>query len=162
MHGSWLTPFILSKCSLYLKTIETTNVRRMADLVALFHVRPFLQSRLASMAPASDLEYFALMSKYEDVEEKVAKVAFTSICNHLWYFSDELVVLSMFDESLPGDLKQQMVDKLLSITPPKNFATGKPIFLTIDLDATDYPQQLFDFIGPRSWLNSFSFVKSQR
>lgn len=50
---------------------ETTNVRRMADFVALFYLRPFLQSRLASMTPAVDLEYLSLMSMYKEVDEKL-------------------------------------------------------------------------------------------
>ena len=50
---------------------ETTNVRRMADIVALFYLRPFLQSRLASMIPAVDLEYLSLMSMYKEVDEKL-------------------------------------------------------------------------------------------
>ena len=50
---------------------ETTNVRRMADIVALFYLRPFLQSRLASMIPAVDLEYLSLMCMYKEVDEKL-------------------------------------------------------------------------------------------
>ncbi|KAK4013809.1 hypothetical protein OUZ56_026362 [Daphnia magna] len=34
---------------------ETSNVHKKANFIALFHTRPFIQSRLASLAPAVDL-----------------------------------------------------------------------------------------------------------
>lgn len=41
---------------------ETSNVHKMANFIALFHTRPFIQSRLASLAPAVDLRYLSKMS----------------------------------------------------------------------------------------------------
>jgi hypothetical protein len=36
---------------------ETRNVHTMANFIALFHTRLFIQSRLASMVSAVDLRY---------------------------------------------------------------------------------------------------------
>jgi hypothetical protein len=42
--------------------------------------------------------------------------------------------------------------KLLSYTRPRTFPPGKPKFPVIYLNTIDYPKQLLDFIGSKSWL----------
>ena len=124
----------------------------MADFVALFHVRPFLQSRLAAISPAVDLQYLSLMRQFKELDKRLADIAFHSACNHLWYLTEELVILSLFDDRLETGLRQKMADKLLSYTRPRTFPPGKPKFPVIDLNTIDNPKQLLDFIGPKSWL----------
>lgn len=131
---------------------ESRNVKRMANFIALFHTRPFLQSRLASMAPAVDLKYLSLMNLYKKTEENVAAVAIHSVLNHLWYLTEELVIFSLFDDDLPANLRQGMIDKLLSFPRPKSIQPGKPKFPTLNPDSINYPFQLLSFIGPKSWL----------
>ena len=135
-----------------LSNVEATGVKRMAEFFSLFHLRPFLQSRLVAMAPAVDLQYLSLMNIYKEVDEKVAIVATQSIFNHLWYLTEEIVIFSLFDERLSDELRQEMVDTLISFPRPINFPTSKPKFPSIDLDSIRYPQQLTTFIGRRSWL----------
>lgn len=94
---------------------ETRNVHQMAIFIALFHARPFLQSRLASISPAIDLKHLSQMNSYKKKDEKVANVAIKSISNHLWYLTEELVIFSVFDETLPNALRQGMVKKLATL-----------------------------------------------
>ena len=105
---------------------ETRNVHQMAIIISLFHA-PFLQSRLASIPPAIDFKYISqTMSSYKKKDEKVAIVAMKSISNHLWYLTEELVKLSVFDETLPNALRQGMVKKLLTFSRPKIIPPSKP------------------------------------
>ncbi len=66
------------------------------------------------------------MSSYKKKDEKVAIVAMKSISNHLWYLTEELVKLSVFDETLPNALRQGMVKKLLTFSRPKIIPPSKP------------------------------------
>jgi hypothetical protein len=78
--------------------------------------------------------------------------AIKSTFNHLRYFCDELVVFSIFDTELPSELRQQLVNRLLEFPRPISFPSQKPKFSLFDLSLIEYPRQLLDFIGPRSWL----------
>ncbi|EFX68051.1 hypothetical protein DAPPUDRAFT_114913 [Daphnia pulex] len=131
---------------------EIRNVHKMANFIALFHTRPFIQSRLASLAPAVDLRYLSQMIWFKKKYETVGNVAIKSICNHLWYLTEELVVFSFFDESLPNALRESMVKQLLTFNRSKDFPPGKPKFPLINPDEIDYPNQLNLFVGAKSWL----------
>ncbi len=105
--------------------VEAKNVKSMANFVALFHSQAFLKSRLASISPALDLKYLSSMSLFKSENEEAAGIAINSILNHLWYLTEELVVLSIFDRELPSTLRQAFVVKLLSFPRAKHFPTGK-------------------------------------
>ncbi len=76
----------------------------------------------------------------------------SSIQNHLWYLTEEIVVLSIFDEELPATLRQALVVKLLQIPRTNYFAPSKPTFPKIDPEKIEYPHQLLTLLGPKIWL----------
>ena len=82
----------------------------------------------------------------------MANVAIKSISNHLWYLTEELAFLSLFDETLPNALRRGMVKKLLTCTRPKIIPPTKPGFLVINPDEMYYPNHLKFFVSPKSWL----------
>jgi hypothetical protein len=82
---------------------ERRNVKRMADFVAFFYTEAFLRSRLATLAPASDLKFLSHMNAYKQLDEIAATAAIKSTFNHLWYLCEELVVFSIFYGELPVD-----------------------------------------------------------
>jgi hypothetical protein len=131
---------------------ERRNVKRMADFVALFYTEAFLRSRLATLAPASDLKFLSHMNAFKQVDEIAATAAIKSASNHLWYLCEELVVFSIFDRELPPDLRQQLLNRPLEFPRPNTFLSQKPKFPTFDPSSIEYPRQLLDFVGPRSWL----------
>jgi hypothetical protein len=132
--------------------LEAAKVKSMATFVALFHSKAFLQSRLSSIAPSVDLKYLQHMELYKKENAKAAQVAINSIQNHLWYLTEEIVVLSIFDEDLPPTLRKSLVVKLLLIPRASHFEPSKPKFPTINPETIEYPDQLLSFLGPNSWL----------
>jgi hypothetical protein len=100
----------------------------MAQFIALFHSEAFLGSRLSSPSPAQDLKYLRLMQRYREEDKEVAEAAINSIFNHLWYLTQEVVILSLFNAELPTNLRQDTAKQLLSFPRPKTFVTGKTKF----------------------------------
>ena len=129
--------------------LEAANVKSMATFVALFNIKAFLQSRLSSIAPLVDLKYLQHMELYKKENAKAAQVAINSIQNHLWYLTEEIVVLSIFDEDLPKTLRKSLVVKLLLIPRASHVEPSKPKFPTI-VPETIGP--IGPTIGPNSWL----------
>lgn len=135
-----------------MSTVELDGVKKMAVFICLFYTEAFLKSRLPISSPSNDLKFLAAMNLYEKENKSFAKIVKKSVSNHLWYLTQELVILAIFDQNLPPSLRQNMVVKLCGFTRPIKFAPGKPKFPDINPDKIDYPQQLITLIGPRIWL----------
>ena len=131
---------------------ETTNLKRTAKFVAICYTKAFLTSLLPSLSPANDLKFMSLVHMYKQEDKEASDIWFKSCRNHLWYVTQELVILAIFDNDLCDDLRERMVQKLLSFPCPTTFNPQKPVFPVVSFDSINVPDQLVDFIGPRSWL----------
>jgi hypothetical protein len=132
---------------------ERKGVHEISTCISLFHSAAFLKSRLSSISPALDLNYLAMMHHYKEENPAAAKVAIESVLKHLWYLTEEVVVLAIFDRKLDPIIRKGMVMKLLSFPCPQTFAPGNPKFPSLGCNSTiSYPDQLLNFIGSRSWL----------
>lgn len=157
MHASWSTQFFF-KMQLLSEQFEMTDeerrgVKEMSTFIALFHSATFLKSRLSSISPALDLNYWSMMHLYKEENPAAAKVAIDSVLKHLWYLTEEVVFLSIFDRQLDPVLRKGIVVKLLSFPRPKTFSPGNPKFISLKFDSIiTYPDQLLNFVGSRSWL----------
>lgn len=128
---------------------ERRQVHKMAQFIALFYAKYFLRSRIAVFSPLDDLKFLSSIISYSDEDPDLAIPVITSIKRHLWYLTEELVVLSLFNEELASFTRSVMAKKLFSTPRPDVYNVGKPKFPTID----DYNLPfLSSLIGPRSWL----------
>jgi len=128
---------------------ELRTVNRMANFIALFQAYFYLRSRLSTYAPQDDLNYLKQMIKYKEEDRIVAAAALKSIKNHLWYLTEEGVVLAIFNEEIDENTRWLMVQRLLSFNRPASFMPGKPKMPKVN---DNNVQHLFDLIGSRSWL----------
>jgi hypothetical protein len=92
------------------------------------------------------------MKLFRDEDEIAAKSCTKLVLNHLWYLTQELVILSIFDREFTLAFQHQMVLKLLSFARPVTSRSQKPIFPTNNPLLVDFPNDLINFLGPRSWL----------
>ena len=58
-------------------------------------------------APWNDINLLDTLNLYEKIDAKVGNVALNKLLN-LWYLSDELIVLSLFDAKCQQKLKRKM------------------------------------------------------
>ncbi|GBN52281.1 hypothetical protein AVEN_253202-1 [Araneus ventricosus] len=64
---------------------------------------------LAVKAPYRDL---CFLKAYEKVNESISKAALQKFNQHLWYFTDEIAVLVLFDDEEDEETKLKMVANL--------------------------------------------------
>ncbi|KAK4003149.1 hypothetical protein OUZ56_004931 [Daphnia magna] len=117
----------------------------------MFHSMAFLRSRLASCAPTVDLQFIGGMCQYrEDGESQkiVADAALSSCKKHLWYLTEELVILAIFDGRNAHFWRTMMINKLKKIPRPTSFVSAKPKMPQFE----NTIPTLIDLIGQRSWL----------
>ena len=125
-------------------------VDRMAKFIAIFHAKYFLQAFLPSAAPRLDLAYWNDMVEFHRYDPEISFEVHESLLRHLWYLTEELTVLSLFDRELDYQSRTDIANTLLSYPRPQTFAPQKPVFPTSDRLSNN--PAIDTFIGPRSWL----------
>jgi len=115
-HARWMAKAIYSiKIFLFqqqfsLTAKEKRNVKELALFVSLVYVRFWHEAPLPIRAPLNDLLLLEELRKYPNMV--VTKAASTAFGRHLWYISEILVGLSLFDDKIGADVKTLMVTNL--------------------------------------------------
>ena len=71
----------------------------------------------------------------------------SALNRHLYYLTEELVVLCLFSNKVDENTKEAMASKIVSFAKPKTFALEKPKVPIMDIGTT-----LPSLVGPNSWL----------
>merc|ERR1712240_679492 len=75
----------------------------------------WLTSPIPASAPLNDLMLINNLIKYREQDEKCANAALHAFSRHLWYLTEELVVLCLFDTNVKDETKDKIDMKLLSL-----------------------------------------------
>ncbi|GBO25378.1 hypothetical protein AVEN_133943-1 [Araneus ventricosus] len=78
----------------------------------IIYVKPWLQWILAVKAPYKDLCFLKSLKAYEKVNESISKAASQKFSQDLWYFTDEIEVLALFDDDVDEKTKLKMLANL--------------------------------------------------
>lgn len=81
------------------------------------YVKQWLQCILAVKAPYQDLCFLKSMKAYEKIDSNVSKAALQKFSQHLWYLTDEVAALSLFDDDVSLEFKIKMVENLTKENP---------------------------------------------
>ena len=109
---------------------------------------------VSSSAPSNDLLLLKSLYGYRKVEKVCADAAINAFSNHLWYLTEEFVMLGLFSSRVPLPTKVKMVEKLKSVDKricSKRYGPltyGKPPFPRIPVNAD---VNLSEFVGEDSW-----------
>lgn len=127
----------------------TARETRCVESVSLFVVTTYMESWMsaadAASAPARDLRLLAALRQYHD--PKIAKATASKFEGHLWYLSEELISLALFDDAVPIDEKRAIVaacqQRQGEPDPPKRITVGDQIPSLASL-ATSNSTKLFE------------------
>ena len=128
--------------------MKLQEVKTIAEFVALFYAKSFLQSALGPEAPFNDLNLIKAMREYAKLQPEVGATCLRSCNRHLWYLTPQLVVFALVDHAVPEDNKRKMATRPHNPVR-KEISCGRPKFLSID-DNNDI--ELEDLISSESWL----------
>lgn len=124
MHQArWMARALYSlKIALLSSQFRISNKDKAALLdVCLFivtsYVKPWLQCILAVKAPYQDLCFLKAMKAYETIDKSISKAALQKFCQHLWYLTDEVSILSLFDDDVAQETKEKMIANLAKENP---------------------------------------------
>ncbi|GBN12166.1 hypothetical protein AVEN_269035-1 [Araneus ventricosus] len=119
MHQArWMAREIYSlKLSLFSSQLKlnTKDKEALLDVylfIVIIYVKPWLQWILAVKATYKDLCFLKSLKAYEKVNECISKAASLKFSQDLWYFTDEIAVLALFDDDVDKETKLKMVANL--------------------------------------------------
>lgn len=99
-----------------LDPIFMNSLERFCLFVALIYTKFWNQSPNAADAPFNDLQLMKELNVYRQIDDDIAESALRAIQRHLWYLSEDLILLSLFSEKVSNDEKDLMVLLLIQVT----------------------------------------------
>ena len=88
---------------------EAKGVKDFCIFAVSTYLKTWMTASLASSAPRNDLELMKAVLKYEVVNPGISSAVATKLTSHLWYLSEEMTALALFDRDIDGQTKRQLV-----------------------------------------------------
>lgn len=76
---------------------------------ARIYVKAWINAPLAVSAPQNDLHLLQSLLEYRSIHAGISTVTSKKMAGHLWYLSEQLVNLALFDDNVSNDVKEKMV-----------------------------------------------------
>ncbi|XP_059062982.1 uncharacterized protein LOC131855700 [Achroia grisella] len=95
--------------------ISAKDKRALQDIclfIAVIYVKPWIGCSLTVKAPNQALRFLKSLKEYETVNKEISKAALSKFSQHLWYLSEEIAVLSLFDDEIDEQTKTNIVANL--------------------------------------------------
>ena len=117
--------------------------------MCIFAVRVYLKAWItapsASNAPYNDIHLLQSLIDYTTIHPAIAKIASEKFSNHLWYLSEDLIGLALFDSRVSLSTKRLMVKAMREVDgvedAPKRIAVSLKTFKE---------KKLEDFVSKKS------------
>lgn len=160
-HARWMAKVIytlkiwLFRSQFQLTSREERGLRDICVFTARLYVKAWFTASQAAAAPGNDLQLIKDLVAYEAVHKQIADAAATKFSSHLWYLSEELVVLSLFDDNTSADDKAAIVRAIQQSSPTNEEEPPKKA--EVDLK-TIKDRQLSSFASNKS-LTLFELLK---
>lgn len=124
---------------------------RFCLFVALVYVRYWNRSNILFDAGINDLRFIQELEEFTKIDQSTSNVAIEAISRHLYYLSEELIVLSLFSDKISTNEKNEITSRLLEMDenlPQRNLQSNH-IKYSGDVDLWSH-KRLADFVGKRS------------
>lgn len=150
------------------------NLLKFCRFIVSIHVKHWFMARVATQAPANDLELIKAMARST---EPHIRAGFEKFSNHLWYLSETSVCLSLFDSNISIKEKGKIVQAILfkdgpTETSPRAKVTSAKKVLSMNLPdfACRLSLRFFEITGidtgflhddPKNWTSNTEYLKGE-
>ncbi|XP_073972974.1 uncharacterized protein [Rhodnius prolixus] len=115
-HARWMAKAIyclkmfIFRDEFVLSKKELDSSRQLCIFIVIVYVKAWFSSTSATSAANHDLEFMKNLIKYKQINPLISSVTCEKMTLHLWYLCDELAVLSLFDDTVPVNIKKNIVE----------------------------------------------------
>lgn len=140
-HARWMSKVIYAikvwifRGQFRLTSREERSLKRIGLFSVRYYTKAWTEASTSVKAPLNDLQLLQSLSSYKDKD--VAKAAASKLRKHIWYLSEELVAMAMFDDRLSTTTKNAIAAKVnekasasIDRSNPPNLAEPNELSLT--------------------------------
>ncbi|XP_074115222.1 uncharacterized protein LOC141537915 [Cotesia typhae] len=115
-HASWMAKAIyclkmfIFRDEFDLSKKELDGHRQFCIFIVMVYVKAWFSSTSATSAANHDLEFMKNLIEYSKINSLISLATWEKMTSHLWYLSDELAILSPFDDTVPLNIKKNIVE----------------------------------------------------
>jgi len=142
-HARWMAKVLyvlkiwLFRKQFTLTAREESGVRDIAIFAAQVYLKAWITAPSAISAPLNDLQLMNTLLQYSAIHGAISSATTKKFSSHLWYLSQELVCLALFDKRVFSSTKRLMVaalQKVAAAKPPKRAEIDLSSFQSCTLD----------------------------
>lgn len=117
-HARWMAKVLyvlkiwLFRKQFRLTAKEETSVRDVAIFAVRVYLKAWITAPSAIDAPLNDLQLMNTLLQYSSIHPTISSATTKKFASHLWYLSEELVGLALFDDRVFSSTKRLMVASL--------------------------------------------------
>ena len=125
-------------------------IQDVSVFAVIVYLKPWFTANDAAAAPRTDLETLKQLQTYHDVQ--VGQLASKKLQKHLWYLSEHLVSLCLFDSKVPRSTKQAIAIAMQredeeEEDAPKRVQLNSAISLPLEHFASPKSRSILDHLG---------------
>lgn len=128
-----------------------SQLPRFCIFLTLIYVRYWNRSNSLFDAGINDLNILKELEEYKIIDNELANIAIDALSRHLYYLSEELIVLCLFSDKLSASCKSEIATKLSQLNvelPERNLRSNH---IKFNGNVEDWRErELIDFVGERS------------
>jgi len=152
---------------------EKKGIRDLATFAVLIHLKAWITAPMGVEAPLNDYRLMIELLRYP--QEVISSATSKKLGLHLWYISEELVGLALFDTRVPVEMKRLMLAAMEDPAPdhpPKRPKVKSTAFLSsggLEQFCTVNTKRLFQLLvlpqafltkDPSEWEKEESFLEA--
>ncbi|XP_050530378.1 uncharacterized protein LOC126899463 [Daktulosphaira vitifoliae] len=145
--GIYCLKIFLLQQEFKLSKSEETAICRICAFIIKIYIRPWSMADQSCEAPLNDMHLIRTLYEYKNDDKIIADSCLKKFLNHLWYFNQECIVFSIFDNRVSLETRNKMAKIILnnlSTYPSDQSDFGpKKYFLKIDNVETFLKQEFF-------------------
>ena len=151
-HARWMSKaiYILKMVLLQHQLPELKwQMKKKVTTMSLFVVFVYLEYWFTALslfsASSNDLQMWTRILTFKRVHKKVSSCAAAVLRRHTWYLTEDLIALTLFDDSLPEETRDTLAQSIGQL-PPVDIEIRKPTLP--DINSLSH----VDYVGERSRL----------
>lgn len=155
-HARWMSKALYAfklyifKKQFKINATEVNELRYVCLFLINIYIVSWFNAPIAIKSPHQDLNMAKNLYEFRSIHKKISDAATSTILRHLWYLSEELIGLALFDDTVSVEIKRQTVKAIKTRNSnPSNFKKfiAKDIKLLISMNISDFAskQSLFLF-----------------
>ena len=117
-HARWMSKTIydlkifIFRDQFFVSRADLRAIRDIAIFIVLLYVKAWMTASKPLSSPNNDLTFFQSLIQYKNENKVIGSAAIEKFAYHLWYLTEEIVGLALFDLQVPENEKRAILTSM--------------------------------------------------